>query len=361
LISLLWFLLSREILIPANSNSPQEISNATNPAQPEEYPMMKRAVVTAVMIWTLTAAEDMCPNGLFKIPHKRRYSPFFDNPSILLDTEMDLEEAFKGKRMLEIGGPTPHTTVYDFVEEADNVVHSALFEDFASFTHGDHDDPGKPPVPKNYDRGDLNGLPFLGPNGRILGTTFHRHGANLSGIDTESYEIVFSSHSLEHFLDPISALKEWNRVLSPRGYLILVLPHALNCSDKHRQPVVIQELLQIHSMALEVQMGGRAEDYAKLRERYLELYVRLFHDHDEFDPWGLGEELDLQRRRDIIRAVVREKGDDMVHWHAWDFDVIVDAVEGCLGFELKLLNILPPADGLHCPFHQILLAQKRGN
>ena len=239
------------------------------------------------------------------------------------------------------------------------VVHSALFEEFASFTHGDHNNPARPFIPHNVDSEDLNGLPFLGTNGRVLGTTFHRHGANLSGIDTESYGIVFSSHSLEHFLDPISALREWNRVLSPEGYLLLVLPHALNCSDKHRQPATIQELLQIHALALDVQEGKGGDDYAKTRERYLEIFVRLFHDFDDFDPWGLSEERDLQRRRDIIRGVVKEKGDDMVHWHAWDFDVMVDAVEGCLGFELKLLNLLPPAEGLHCPFQQILLAQKR--
>lgn len=61
------------------------------------------------------------------------------------------------------------------------------------------------------------------------------------------YGVVFSSHSLEHFFDPLEALLEWDRVIAPGGCLLLVLPHGRDCTDRHRQPATMQELLAIRA------------------------------------------------------------------------------------------------------------------
>lgn len=49
---------------------------------------------------------------------------------------------------------------------------------------------------------------------------------NQQGIpfDKESFEVVFFSHVLEHLANPIQALSEVHRVLTPHGILILGLP-----------------------------------------------------------------------------------------------------------------------------------------
>ena len=39
------------------------------------------------------------------------------------------------------------------------------------------------------------------------------------------------------------------------------------------------------------------------------------------------------------------------HWHVWDFDLLQEAVEGCLGYDLEVMT-------LQDPWHQIVLAQK---
>jgi len=41
---------------------------------------------------------------------------------------------------------------------------------------------------------------------------------------TDSLDFVFSSHLLEHLIDPGKALREWMRVIKPGGYLVLYLP-----------------------------------------------------------------------------------------------------------------------------------------
>lgn len=50
--------------------------------------------------------------------------------------------------------------------------------------------------------------------------------SNLSMFANESFDSVFSSHTLEHLEDPEKNLREWWRVIKKGGYLTLYLPHA---------------------------------------------------------------------------------------------------------------------------------------
>ncbi|MBE9533976.1 MAG: class I SAM-dependent methyltransferase, partial [Proteobacteria bacterium] len=47
----------------------------------------------------------------------------------------------------------------------------------------------------------------------------------LEGLSDNSFDFVYSSHTLEHMIDPAIALKNWWRVLKPGGNLILYIPH----------------------------------------------------------------------------------------------------------------------------------------
>ena len=49
--------------------------------------------------------------------------------------------------------------------------------------------------------------------------------SNLSMFANESFDSVFSSHTLEHLEDTEKHLKEWWRVIKNGGYLVLYLPH----------------------------------------------------------------------------------------------------------------------------------------
>jgi len=53
----------------------------------------------------------------------------------------------------------------------------------------------------------------------------HGDAMFLSGLDAESFDFVYSSHTLEHMVDPVVALKNWWRVLKPGGTMILYIPH----------------------------------------------------------------------------------------------------------------------------------------
>lgn len=60
----------------------------------------------------------------------------------------------------------------------------------------------------------------------------------------DSYDFVFSSHVIEHFPDPIKALREWVRVA--RGYVVVIAPHRDRTFDADRPLTPVDELLERH-------------------------------------------------------------------------------------------------------------------
>lgn len=55
-------------------------------------------------------------------------------------------------------------------------------------------------------------------------------------FETSSQDYVYSSHALEHIGDWIYSLREWFRVLKPRGHLVVVVPHQHLYEKKDRPP-----------------------------------------------------------------------------------------------------------------------------
>ncbi len=53
----------------------------------------------------------------------------------------------------------------------------------------------------------------------------HGNAQYLKGINDNSFDFVYSSHTIEHLPDPYEGVKNWFRVVKPGGYLIIYLPH----------------------------------------------------------------------------------------------------------------------------------------
>src|SRR5579863_5575294 len=65
-------------------------------------------------------------------------------------------------------------------------------------------------------------------------------------FEDSSVDFVISSHAIEHFSDPIKALKEWYRVVKPGGYLYIIAPHKERTFDKDRERTPLAELIERH-------------------------------------------------------------------------------------------------------------------
>jgi len=57
---------------------------------------------------------------------------------------------------------------------------------------------------------------------------------NVSHVKNESYDFVFSSHSLEHIANPLKAVQEWLRIIKNGGYIIIIVPEKSACFDHKR-------------------------------------------------------------------------------------------------------------------------------
>jgi SAM-dependent methyltransferase len=64
----------------------------------------------------------------------------------------------------------------------------------------------------------------------------HGDAQYLKGVPDESFDFVYSSHTLEHVSDAEIAIKNWYRVLKHGGYLILYIPHRDLYEKKDKLP-----------------------------------------------------------------------------------------------------------------------------
>jgi SAM-dependent methyltransferase len=212
----------------------------------------------------------------------------------------------QGARAFEIGGPSQIfgtdgvLPVYPLVASLDNsnFANQTIWEGTIEEGYTFEFDPSKP-----------------------AGRAFICEATDLQPIASESYDIVLSSHTLEHVANPLRALREWSRVLRPGGALVLILPQPGATFD-HRRPVTPFEHL------LDDERAGTGEDDLTHLPEILEL-------HDlERDP-GAGTRPQFEQRS---RQVLEFRA---LHHHVFDEDLVAKALAH-VGFEIAGTEVQPP-------------------
>jgi SAM-dependent methyltransferase len=190
----------------------------------------------------------------------------------------EFTHALRGARGLEIGGPSAVFTaagllpVYPLLEEIDGV-------QWATETAWHDLDATLGYCPDGLRRGELHVL----------------DGVDLVGLADGSYDVVMSSHVLEHIANPLKALAAWRRVTSPTGHLLIVAPHMSGTFD-HRRPLTslehvvedfergtgeddlthVEETLRLHDRTRDVETGDGEQWAAPRRNNPT---TRLLHHH----------------------------------------------------------------------------------
>ncbi len=166
--------------------------------------------------------------------------------------------------------------------------------------------------------------------GRTAGYQYVSEATDLMGIGPATYDVVLSSHCLEHVANPLKALSEWIRVLKNGGYLLLVLPHKDGTFD-HRRPVTTLSHL------IEDFGHSRKEDDLSHVPEILKL-----HDLSMDPPAGDGEQF---RQRSLKNYENR-----CLHHHVFDSDLVVRMVDF---IKLKILDVWQIL-----PYHIIVFSKK---
>lgn len=89
--------------------------------------------------------------------------------------------------------------------------------------------------------------------GYPFGAQIRALGDKLPWFEDNSLDFVFSSHCLEHMTDPLSALREWHRVLKIEGFLVLILPRkdrypqvgSPGANKDHKQDFLPQDIINM--------------------------------------------------------------------------------------------------------------------
>jgi SAM-dependent methyltransferase len=114
------------------------------------------------------------------------------------------------KAGLEVGGPSrSFECLYRNVKSLDNVVFSK------NTTWTNH----------------INEYTYYG---KKLGSVIVSDAVNISLVENESYDFVFSSHSLEHIANPLKAICEWLRIIKNNGHIIIIVPEKSDSFDHKR-------------------------------------------------------------------------------------------------------------------------------
>jgi SAM-dependent methyltransferase len=136
---------------------------------------------------------------------------------------------------------------------------------------------------------------FVFDQEKTPGKTLFCDGSALVIVPDSTYDVLLSSHNLEHFANPVKALKEWQRVLKPTGALVLVLPYYRGTFDHRRQPTSVDhmfhdfeqntgeddlthlpEILEKHDLRKDLAAGSLQEFHARSLDN---LSNRCLHHH----------------------------------------------------------------------------------
>lgn len=90
----------------------------------------------------------------------------------------------------------------------------------------------------------------------------------MEGIADETFDFVFSSHCLEHLVDPETGLKTWMRVLKPGGFLICSVPD----EDLYEQGQFPSTFNKDHKHTFTI---GKGSSWSNRSINLLELLARL--------------------------------------------------------------------------------------
>jgi SAM-dependent methyltransferase len=127
-------------------------------------------------------------------------------------------------------------------------------------------------------------------------------GDNLPFKDN-TLDYVLTSHVIEHFFDPIKALKEWHRVIKPGGYIFIIAPHKDRTFDKHREATPTLELFDRFTGRIKLPNYARPKVYDQsLPHKLLRGGARLeegwtYYEADDHHHWS------VWRTQDFVELV----------------------------------------------------------
>jgi SAM-dependent methyltransferase len=182
-----------------------------------------------------------------------------------------------------------------------------------------------------WEAGLREGGDFVFHPGKPSGRQFLREATALTSIPDDTYDLVLSSHCLEHVANPLRALREWRRIVRPGGSLVLILPDPAHTFD-HLRPITTLEHLRS-----DFERSTPESDLTHLKE------ILIRHD--------LGRDLHAGRPSDFCERAESNPENRCLHHHVFDLALMRAALEETGWIVDGCENVRP--------IHLVALAHKR--
>ena len=166
--------------------------------------------------------------------------------------------------------------------------------------------------------------------GNKKGYQFITEASDLNKIKTHTYDFVASCHCLEHVANPIKVLKEWNRVIKTRGYLILVLPDKNFTFDEARPFTTFEHLEKDF-------LQGIAENDTT-------------HFNEVISLHNIKKDKGVQTYEQLVDRTINNLRNRCVHHHVFNFELITQML-AYSGFSIVFQQWV-------FPFHLVTIAEK---
>jgi SAM-dependent methyltransferase len=140
---------------------------------------------------------------------------------------------FENAKGIEIGGPTRWAfgtkgliPIYPIIGNLDNV---------------------NPPSDNIYDNACASriyaGRTYRFDERKSPGTQYAAEAADLSMIASDAYDVLLSSHMIEHTSNPIRVLLEWTRIMRLGGLQLIIVPNKELTFDHNRTTTTLQHVI----------------------------------------------------------------------------------------------------------------------
>ncbi len=203
------------------------------------------------------------------------------------------EHLFKGKRGVEIGGPSigfrknGPLPIYNIIESLDNINYSD----------------------KTFWSSISEGQDYQYQEGKKTGRQIIADGIDLSKIKDNSYDFMLSSHVIEHIANPIKAIEEWKRVIKENGHLFIIVPFRDKTYDRKRPLTTIEHLIEDYINQTEESDTTHIEEVIHLHDLTVDSTVNSYEEH-------------VERTLNNIKTRI-------VHHHTFDMNLVIQMLEYC--------------------------------
>ncbi len=119
------------------------------------------------------------------------------------------------------------------------------------------------------------------PEGKVLGREYFSDAGSGTSVPEKTYDVIMSSHVLEHLANPVRAIKDWMQHLGPSGVLVIIVPEGARMFDHSRPVTPLAHMSSDYERNVDEHDLGHLEEVISLHDLRMDRGAGSRHDFEE--------------------------------------------------------------------------------